>query len=311
MGSKSSPRKGSLQFYPRKRAGKFLPRVNWLALSGTGLLGFIGYKAGMITAHVKDNTPNSLTKNKKISIPCTIVEIPPIKIYSVRFYKNNNVIQEVVVDNADKELRKIIKLGKKIGKVEDIKPENYDDIRVIAYTLVKKTRIKKKPDLTELALSGNLDEKLSWIKAHIGKEILASEILKDWKIADVRGLTKGKGIQGPVKRFGINLKSHKSEKGRRRPGSIGPWHPAHTTFRVAMSGQLGMFSRIIYNNLILKTGKAEELEKEFKHYGKVKTEYLILKGSIQGPVKRQILLTQPLRATKKINKLNYEFLGLE
>ena len=43
----SRPRKGSLQFYPRKRAAKQIPSANWKpvtsAISEEGLLGFIGY----------------------------------------------------------------------------------------------------------------------------------------------------------------------------------------------------------------------------------------------------------------------------
>ena len=86
-------RHGSLQFYPRVRAKEFLPSVNWSSITSKkepGILGFIGYKAGMMSAYVKDNTANSLTKGKKIIIPVTILECPTIKILSIRFYKNKN-----------------------------------------------------------------------------------------------------------------------------------------------------------------------------------------------------------------------------
>jgi len=42
-------------------------------------------------------------------------------------------------------------------------------------------------------------------------------------MVDSKTFTKGKGFQGPVKRFGISLRSHKSEKVIRGPGSLGPW----------------------------------------------------------------------------------------
>jgi len=115
-------------------------------------------------------------------------------------------------------------------------------------------------------------------------------------------------LQGPVKRFGIKLKRAKSEKGRRRPGSIGPWHPARVIFRVPMAGQLGMFTRVVYNSKIIDLGKSEGKFKNIKNYGDIKTHYLILNGSIQGPAKRQLLLTAPLRSTKKQSKKNYELL---
>jgi len=142
----------------------------------------------------------------------------------------------------------------------------------------------------------------------------ASDIFKEIKLIDVRGLTKGKGISGPVKRFGIRLKQKKSEKGQRRPGSIGPWHPAHTTFRAPMAGQLGMFSRVHYNLNIIDLGKISEKninpKQGWKNYGNIKTEYIILRGSVQGPAKRQLLITPPLRQTKKQLKKNYELIKL-
>ena len=124
-------------------------------------------------------------------------------------------------------------------------------------------------------------------------------------------MTKGQGLQGPVKRFGITLKSHKSEKGRRRPGSLGPWHPARVTFRAPQAGQLGMFTRIVYNSKIIDMGKsADKPLRNIKNYGDVNTDYIIMKGSVQGPAKRQLLITSPLRETKKQSKKNYELVGL-
>ncbi|MBU0957435.1 MAG: 50S ribosomal protein L3 [Nanoarchaeota archaeon] len=316
MGSKSAPRRGSLQFYPRKRSRKFLPRVNWTPLSSTKpMLGFIGYKVAMASMLVKDSTADSLTKNKNITIPVTILEIPPMKIYSVRFYKDKLLTNEIILDNPDKELKKLIKLPKDYKiKLEDVKPETFDDLRVMAYSLAKKTSLKKKPDMTEFALSGDVNSKLEFIKNNIGKEISGSDILTDLKLVDIRALTRGKGLVGPVKRFGIGLKSHKSEKGVRRPGNVGPFHPARVSFRVPMAGQLGMFTRAHYNKKILQLGKISEKDinpqEGFRHFGKIKTDYVILEGSVQGPVKRQVLLTAPLRPTKKQEKKNYEVIRL-
>ncbi len=312
MSAPKSPRKGSLQFWPRKRANKLLPSVNWDAInSGKNLKGFICYKAGMASAYVKDNTENSMTKGKKIAVPVTIMECPPMKILSIRFYKDGKVVGEILADNPDKELKSVIKFPKsKKGKIDDMKHGSYDDIRVIAYSQVKKTNIKKIPDVIEIGLSGNLEEKINYVKDKLNKEISVSEIFERGGLVDARGLTKGKGLSGAVKRFGITLKQHKSEKGRRRPGSLGPWHPARVTFRVPMAGQLGMFTRVVYNNNIINIGKAEGNIKGITNYGDVKAENLVLRGSIQGPHKRQILLTYPLRPTRKQIKKNFEFMEL-
>ncbi len=306
-------RSGSLQFWPRKKARKVLPSVNWSAIKtdSKGLLGFIGYKVGMASAYVKDQTPDSLTEGKNIVVPATVIEVLPLKILSVRFYKNNQVVSESLSENIDKNLKKKIKLpkNKKTLSLEG----DYDDLRLVVYTQTRKGFFKKSPDLAEIGFSGNLDEKKEFVKNHINKEINLSEFINEGLI-DIRGLTKGKGIQGPVRRFGISLRVHKSEKGVRKPGSIGPWHPARLTFRTPLAGQLGMFTRISYNKKIILTGNIQEkdinLKSGWKKYGLVKNNYIIVEGSVQGPSKRQLLLTLPLRPTKKQSKKNYGFIEL-
>lgn len=311
MAKASQPRAGSLQFWPRKRISKFIPSVNWPAItSDKKLLGFIGYKVSMANCLAKDLTPNSLTKDQKIFMPVTIVELPGMKILSVRFYKQGKVMKDVLAENLDKDLKRKIKLPK--AKPGSLDAGDADDIRIMVYS--KARNIKKTPDIAELALSGSLDEKLAFVKDKMNKEILASEILKDVKTVDIRGLTKGKGTEGPVKRFGIKERQHKSEKGVRRPGTLGPWHPAHVQFRVPIQGQLGMFTRIQYNSSIIYIGKINEKNinpnEGWKNFGKINTEYAIIRGSVQGPYKRQMLLTMPLRPTKKQTKKNFEFIRM-
>jgi large subunit ribosomal protein L3 len=306
----SAPRRGSLQYWPRKRARKVLPSPNWDAIKTDShkLKGFIGYKAGMASAYVKDDTPDSMTKGKKIIVPVTIIECPPLKIFSVRFYKNNKVEKEMLAENLDKELKKRVKLPKIAKKLENFEGD-YDDVRVLCYSVVKKTGIKKTPDLSEIALGGSYEDKIKFIKENLGKEIFVSSIFEKGKLVDLRGLTKGKGLQGPVKRFGITLKAHKSEKGRRK-AVLGSFKPARTTRRAPLAGQLGMFTRVTYNNKILDLGKAENKFQGIKNFGDVKTDYILVAGSVQGPAKRQLLVTSPLRVTKKQLKKNYEVLDI-
>ncbi len=323
MPKHSKPRRGSLQFWPRTRAKKIIPSVNWLNLENKTdkniILGFLAYKVGMKSAIVRDNTEHSLTKGRKIAIPITVVEVPPMKILSVRFYKKNKIISEVIVGN-DKELKKKLKIPKeKINKEKALdekisKIKDFDDARILIYSLVSRTGIKKIPDISEVALGGNKEQKLEFIKNFLNKEIHLSDFIGDFEnnLVDVRGVTKGYGTQGPVKRFGIKLRFHKSEKGRRKVGSIGPWHPSRVTFRVPMAGQTGFFTRLSYNKKFIDFGSISEKninpKEGWKKYGKIKTDFLILKGSIQGPSKRQLLLTFPSRETKRQSKLNYEFL---
>lgn len=316
MSKKSGPRHGSLQFYPRVRAKRILPRGKWNSISreGVGLLGFIGYKVGMKSAFVKDNTPNSLTKGQRITLPVTIIECPTIKIFSARFYKDNKVIGEILNENIDKELKKKIKLPKqRKKKIDSFKEGDFDNIKVIVYSQVKKTGIKKKPNISEIGLSGSVSEKLDFVKNNLSKEISIKDVLNEGVI-DIRGVTKGKGTQGPTKRFGLSLKSHKSEKGVRGPGSGGSWHPARVEFMQPMAGQMGYFTRVVYNNKIIDVKNIKEKDinpkQGFRHFGKIKTDYIIVHGSIQGPAKRPLLITVALRATKHQTKKSYELLEL-
>jgi len=317
MTDNNGMRSGSLQFYPRVRAKKVIPSVNWKPLTkkGTSFMGFVGYKVGMISAWVKDDTEHSLTKGKRIVVPATIIECPAMKIYSVRFYKNGKVMKDVVVSNG-KDLKKKVKLSKKVagGSELGVGSEDYDDVRVLMYSGVRGTCVdKNKVDMLEIAVSGSVDAKLDFIKERIGKEISVSEVFVDG-LVDVRGVTKGFGTGGPVKRFGIALKSHKSEKGVRRPGSLAPWHPSRVTFRAPQAGQTGYHNRITYNNLVLEVGKISEkdINKKggFEHYGVIKTEYMVLKGSIPGPQKRGLVITPALKPSRFLAKKKFEVLKL-
>ncbi len=306
-------RSGSLQFYPRVRAKKVIPSVNWKPVKkdGQGLQGFIGYKVGMISVFAKDNTADSLTKGKRISIPATVLECPKMKIYSVRFYKGKKVKKDVVVSN-DKALKKTLKVSKNLKELGE--ESDFDDVRVVVYSLTKNTAIgKKKVDMIEIALSGSSEEKLAWIKENLANELSVKDVFPEG-LVDVRAVTKGYGSQGPVKRFGIALKVSKAEKGQRRPGSLAPWHPARVTFRAPQMGQTGFHNRVAYNNLIIQVGDIKESDinpkSGFHQYGKIKNDFIILAGSLPGPKKRGLVLTAPIRPTKKQLKRSYEVLEL-
>lgn len=321
MGTVHKPRAGTLQFWPRKRAKRFLPSVNWPALQKNKeirLLGSIGYKVGMARCLARDVTPDSMTKGKQIIFPITFIECPPMRIASIRFYRDSKVAFDVAVSIPEKDvkfLKRVLKLPKatktteKIAEVES-KINEFSDIRLLVYSVVRATTIKKTPDVAEIALGGSIEEKLKFIKAHLDKEIMVSEIFKKNDLVDIRGLTKGKGFVGPIKRFGFGLRSYKSEKGRRRPGTLGPWTPSRVTFKAPLAGQLGLFSRVVYNAKIIDEGKAGAIKFEFPHYGKIRSDYIFVKGSVQGPQKRQLLITTALRPTKKITKQNFEVLNL-
>ncbi|MBT7903536.1 50S ribosomal protein L3 [Candidatus Woesearchaeota archaeon] len=313
MGKVTGPRSGSMAYWPRKRAKRAYARIrSWPEYKDAQLLGFSGYKVAMTHVLLTDNRKNSTTKGSDINFPVTIIECPPIKISSIMLYKKNPYGSKLVNQinaKADKELARKIKLPKKIDdkKKEELKAEDYSDVRVLAYTQPKLTGIgKKKPELFELAIGGkSVEEKLNYAKEILGKEIALKDVFGAGEQVDFHVITKGKGFQGPVKRFGVKIRGRKSEKTKRGPGSLGPWcGQGHIMYRVAHAGQMGYHQRIEYNKVILQIGEdgsSVTPKGGFNKYGDIKNPFIIVKGSIQGPSKRIVKFKKALRPNKKYN----------
>ena len=314
MASKGRPRYGSMGVWPRKRAKRPYARIRSVpVVKEAKPLFFPAYKAGMTRVSVLGTDKNKTNFGIEESQAVTILECPPIKVASVRFYKKDGheeLVAKQLNFKADKELfRKILMIkDEKFSTVKDldaINPEEFSDLTIQVYTLPKQINLKKTPELFELDLGGSFKEKLDFVKNKADKVITINEVFKEGQLVDVHGVTKGRGFQGPVKRFGIGLKDHKSEKGRRAPGSIGSWiGQAHISHRIARAGQTGYHLRTQHNNLIMKLGdKPEEVNPKggFINYGLVKSSYIMIKGSVQGAKKRLLFLAEPVRSNKKVS----------
>jgi len=210
---------------------------------------------------------------------------------------NNHIIP---ADKLDKELSKSMN----VPKSKEVKDIEFEDLRLIVYTQPKLTSLgKKKPEIFELAVAGNKEEKLAFAKEKLGKEITVADILKVNDLVDIHGVTTGKGYQGPVKRMGIKIRQAKSEKTKRGPGSLGPWcGQQHFMYRVAHAGQTGYHLRLEYNKAVLAV--EDDVSKVnpkggFVKYGNVKSSYILLAGSVPGPRKRMIRLTPAMRHNPK------------
>lgn len=314
MGDSHHPRRGSMQFWPRKRAGCSIARIaTWPKETKVKPLGFIGYKAGMTHLQVIDNRPKSLTKGEAIFMPATIIDCPPLTVMGLVFYKNspNGLVKvsQVLAQKLDKELSENFPLPKKPkAKLEKVMENSsgFDEVRLLVHSNPKQTTIgAKKPKVMEIALGGKKEEKLNYAKEHLGKEINVKEVLESGMQVDFHGITKGKGYQGTVKRFGVPIRQHKAEKTKRGIGTLGPWHPKRILYTVPQSGKMGYHLRTEYNKQILKLGeKAEEINPDsgLKHYGLIRNNYLLVKGSVMGPSKRALALTPAIRPDRKMVK---------
>jgi len=315
MPHKHHPRRGSLQFWPRAKSSKHSARVRaWANVKDNKLLGFVGYKAGMTHLLMKESNPNSHKKDLDVFTPVTVIECPPIKIYSIRYYRQNEeeeflkIVSEVFAKKNDKELKRKLKQAKKENKV----PEEFDRVTVTIYTQPKLTGMgKKKPDLVEVEVGGkDLKEKSEYAQSILGKEIKVSDVFKDNQFVDVHSVTKGKGFCGTIKKFGVKRLHHKSEKKIRGIGTLGAWTPSVVTYHIAQAGKFGYHLRTQYNMSNVKVGdKPDEINPKggFVRYGLVKNDYILVKGSVSGACKRPVTITQPLRVKKKIydNKITY------
>ena len=303
------PRHGSMQFWPRVRAKRESSRVRtWKSSSEAKLMGFAGYKAGMGHVIYTDNKPHSMTKGEDIACPVTIVECPPIKLIGIQFYKNSSyglkTVSQIFAQNLDKNLERTLQMPKKNQGKE---AQDFDDLRLIVHTQPSLTGIgKKAPEVFQIGIGGNKEDKLKFAKENLGKEVAISDVFKEGQLIDIHAVTKGKGFQGPVKRFGVNIRSHKSEKTKRGPGSLGPWKgQGHVMYRVAHAGKMGYHLRTHYNQWLMKiSSKPEEVKSSsgLQNYGNVKNSYVLIKGSVQGPKKRLVMLTSPIREPSKSYK---------
>lgn len=298
-----SPRKGSLQYWPRKRAKRIIPRIkSWPTSKVVKPLAFIGYKVGMGHLIAIDNRKNSPTKNEEIFIPFTLLECPPLKVGGITFYLNQQKIFTLLANDLDKELSRKIPLPKKPAKKgEEI--SNFDDLRLLVYSQPKLTGIgQKKPQTIEVALAGKKEEKLNYGREKLGKEIKINEVFEVGNQVDVHGVTKGKGFQGTVKRYGVKIRQHKSGKTKRGIGSLGPWTPKRVDWSVPMPGKMGFHSRTEYNKWVMKIADPKEIEKNegYHKYGIIKNPCLLLKGSVAGNKKQPLCLVKAIRPNKKI-----------
>tara|TARA_B110000014_G_scaffold62349_1_gene42290 strand:+ start:1607 stop:2014 length:408 start_codon:yes stop_codon:yes gene_type:complete len=128
---------------------------------------------------------------------------------------------------------------------------------------------------------------------------------------DVAAITKGKGWQGVIYRMGVKKKQHKSRKTVREVGSLGPISPQSVMWTVPRAGQTGFHQRTEYDKRIMVMGNADDEklkinpEGGFKHFGLVKGDFIILKGSVPGTYRRLIKLRAQIRnEPAKVNKPN-------
>jgi large subunit ribosomal protein L3e len=342
-----APRHSHLGYLPKRRTkhnkGKIRHFPKDDASKPVHLTAFMGYKAGMThVVRYMEKREGKKTIKKDIVEPVTVIETPPCKVIGMvgyidtprglrafstvwaqtlpagvlrRFYKNYYAAKKHAFQ----------KYAKKYSEAENSKKHVNRDIqrirkycsvvRVLVATQVEKCKLrKKKSDLMEIQINGgNVGAKVDWAVSKFEGEVTVGEVFQNDEMVDTIAITRGKGTQGVIKRFGISRLPRKTRRGLRKVACIGAWHPSAVKWTVARTGNLGYFHRTHINNKIYRVGQgavrginnnasteADAHTKNitpiggFPHYGIVNEDFLLIKGGVCGPRKRQVTIRKTL-----------------
>jgi large subunit ribosomal protein L3 len=310
----SAPRRGSLAYRPRGRVGDFFPTVhNWPKIkSGTPLLlGLPAVKVSTIhtiTIDDRDKTPNF---GKPRFNPTSVLAVPDTFVVGLRLYTKENAAERAVGEVYAKSV------PKGVEKKSDADPDKFMEAwkqklsgitrvsAILAITPRDAGLSQKVPIVFEVGVGGGSDvaAQLDYAGKVLGKPVKFSEVFKAGAFVDVIGVTKGHGYEGPVTRMGIKRKQHKSRKSVRAVGVIGPWHPAAVMYTVARAGQHGFHQRTETGKRILSISNAKDApitpNGGFEHFGDLKTDYALVRGSVPGTNRRIVVVRHPVRPHPK------------
>ncbi len=311
-------------YYPRKRARSIIPHVrSWPQINeGPKLQGFVGFKAGMTHALFVDYRKSSTTAGSEVASSVTVIEVPPVKIVGIRLYGRDSygehTIGEVFDSGSLNELKKVLPISKEY-KAKELDGTDAVDVNVLVLIQNEKVKAisKKVPDITEIRVGGgSIKERIDYAKSILGKEVGFDAFSKSGKFVDIIAITKGKGFQGHVKRWGVKLLPYKNRKHRRMIGTLGPWHPDWVRNTVPQAGQMGFHQRTEFNKRVLFYGKPEEKtitpSGGFLNYGEVVNSYILVHGSVPGSIKRVVKLRDPARqVVPDVDKVGLSYVSLE
>ena len=307
------PRKGSMGYSPRKRATNEVPRFkSWPDDDGQpGLQGFAGYKAGMTQVVMLNDRTDSPREGTEETVPVTVVETPPMYAVALRAYEQTpygmRPITEVWAEEFDDDLGRVLSLPRNgADRTDDLEAAldegEVADVRAITHTTPSAVSgvPKKRPDVMETRIGGgDLEERVDLGLSLLEGDHAMNDTFRPGEYLDVAGVTKGKGTQGPVKRWGVQMRKgkHLRQGYRRRIGNLGPWHPSRVRSTVPQQGQTGYHQRTELNKRLLALGDGDDASVDggFVGYGEVDGPYALIKGSLPGPDKRVLRFRPAVR----------------
>ncbi|MGH8923044.1 MAG: 50S ribosomal protein L3 [Acidimicrobiia bacterium] len=118
----------------------------------------------------------------------------------------------------------------------------------------------------------------------VGQKIVVSDVLAEGKLADVTGLSKGKGFQGVMRRHNFSGQgaAHGNHKKHRAPGSIGACATPSRVFKgMRMAGRMGGDQVTTLNLLIVGVDTERNL--------------LMLRGAVPGANGSMVLIREAVK----------------
>ncbi len=300
----------SLQYWNGRRARSRLPRIrNHSIHAKTGLSNIISFKAGMVTTMMIEDS-EAVTKGAEVSKPATVLEIPKMEVYGVRAFKEmpGTHYRTAAYDVYDAQLSEKLKIKqKKARSIGELKGDKgIYDISALVVAYPASTGIGQKRRIRfESAIAGkSYDEKLTFAEGVLGKEIKGQEIFEEGEYVDTVSITKGKGWQGVIRRAGVKRNNHKATQKIRHGGPLGAFTPGKVFYTIPRAGQQGFNYRTEQNKRILKISTNQHVQEinpkaGFKNYGNIKSDFVVLHGSVVGPAKRLVRIKKAIRDSNK------------
>ena len=318
----SQPRRGSIAYLPRGRAKSMEARIRaWpkIISDEPKLLGHAGFKAGcvqLVSVDDRDKTPNA---GKQLVSLGTVIVTPPLLIIGVRGYSKDangkHAYFDIYANDTPKNIERAFNIKpneEAIAQAEKSLKHIKEIFAIVAVTPNLAGLEQKKPYIFEVSVNGgDIPKQFLFVKELLGKEVKIEQVFENGVTVDVAAITKGKGWEGPITRWGVKRKQHKSRKSVREVGSLGPISPQYVMYTVPRAGQRGFHQRVEYDKRIMVMSNTEKNEfvinptGGFKHFGNVNGDFIIVKGSVPGTYRRLIKLRKQIRnEPKKILKPN-------
>ncbi len=194
--------------------------------------GIIGTKIGMTSIYAADGR----------FIACTVVEVSP------------NIVTQIKTEDADGYSALQFSYG-------EAKAKNANKAITGHFKNANTTPKRKSVEFRDCSLNKNL-----------GEEVVVTDVFAEGDTVHARGISKGKGFQGVVKRHGfsgVQNATHGQHNRQRAPGSIGASsYPSKVVKGLRMAGQTGTDNVKIRNLKIAKILPEKNL--------------LLVKGAIPG-----------------------------